>query len=52
MKEAGVTGVMNVQTDEDIHKRQVNMELMKQCRPQTLKILDPKYHSFHSKNRL
>jgi len=30
MKEAGVTGVMNVQTDEDIHKRQVNMELMKQ----------------------
>jgi len=28
MKAAGVTGVMNLQTDEDIHKRQVNMEMM------------------------
>jgi len=28
MKDAGVTGVLNVQTDEDIRKRQVNMEVM------------------------
>ena len=49
MKEAGVTGVMNVQTDEDIHKRQVNMELMKQCRPQTLIIIDLKHDIVKSK---
>jgi len=28
MKEAGVTGILNLQTDEDIHKRQVNMDMM------------------------
>jgi len=30
---AGVTGVVNVQTEKDINQRMVNMDLMRQCAP-------------------